>query len=245
MKNFFRTFLFLFIKIIFKLFIIDVMVNQNNSKDLAILVLVGGKSTRFGTEKAVIELLGKPLILHQIETLSKFDQDIFLVAHSEEQIFHYRKEIEFPKVVTFIVDDRSMFHHPKMYKPMLGIFSGFQELSRANFKKAFLLSCDMPLIRPEVIDLMIKEAEGYECVIPRWKNGFLEPYLAIYPVEKGFQKAKEILKNENYGLLNLIDQNWKTNYVSVEEKIQPLDKNLVSLINIKAPIDLVKLSKLF
>ncbi len=221
------------------------MADENNSKDLAILILVGGKSTRFGTEKAIVELLGKPLILHQIETLAKFDQDIFLVAHSEEQIFQYRKEIEFPKAVTFIVDDRSLFQHPNIYKPMLGIFSGFQELSRANFKKAFLFSCDIPLIRPEVITLMIDQAEGYECVIPRWKNGFLEPYLSIYPVKKGLQKAKEILTNENYGLMNLIDKSWNINYVSVEEKIQPIDKNLVSLINIKGPIDLVKLSKLF
>lgn len=221
------------------------MINENNNKDLAILILIGGKSARFGTEKAIIELLGKPLILHQIETLSKFDQDVFLVAHSEEQIYQYRKEIEFPKAVTFIVDDRSMFNHPKIFKPMLGIFSGFKELSRANFKKAFVLSCDMPLIKPEVIELMIVEAKGYECVIPRWKNGLLEPYLAIYPVEKGLLKAKEILTNENYGLLNLIDKNWNINYVSVEEKIQPLDNNFVSLINIKGPIDLVKLSKLF
>ena len=221
------------------------MTNENNIKDLAILILIGGKSTRFGTEKAIVELLGKPLILHQIETLSKFDEDVFLVAHSEEQIFQYRKEIEFPKAVTFIVDDRSVFKHPKMFKPMLGIFSGFQELSKANFKNAFVLSCDMPLIKPEVIELMINQAKGYECVIPRWKNGFLEPYLAIYPVEKGLLKAKEILTNENYGLLNLIDKNWNIKYVSVEEKIQPLDKNLVSLINIKGPIDLVKLSKLY
>ncbi len=221
------------------------MASEENSKKLAILILIGGKSTRFGTEKAVIQLLGKPLILHQIETLTKFDEDIFLVAHSDEQIFSYRKEIEFPREITFIVDDRAIFNHPKIFQPMLGIYSGFKELLRQNFQKAFVLSCDMPLIKPEVVELMIKQAIGYDCVIPQWKNGFLEPYFAIYPVEKGFQKAKEILMNENYGLLNLIDKNWKINYVPVEEKIQPLDQNLTSLINIKGPIDLVKLSKLY
>ncbi|MFW9937204.1 MAG: molybdenum cofactor guanylyltransferase [Candidatus Thorarchaeota archaeon] len=218
---------------------------MNNSKDLALLILIGGKSTRFGTEKAIIELFGKPLILHQIETLSKFDQDIFLVAHSEEQIFSYRKEIDFPKNITFIVDDREIFRHPKIFKPMLGIYSGFKELLRQKFEKVFILSCDMPLIKAEVIELMIRESQGYDCCIPRWKNGFLEPYFAIYPVEKGFNKAKEILMNENYGLLNLIDRKWNIKYLSVEDKIQPLDPNLLSLINIKAPIDLVKLMKYF
>ncbi|MFX0026452.1 MAG: molybdenum cofactor guanylyltransferase [Candidatus Hermodarchaeota archaeon] len=221
------------------------MSKLDDPKYLAILILIGGKSTRFGTEKAVVELFGKPLILHQIEILSKSDKDIFAVAHSDEQIFSYKKEIEFPREIRFIVDDREIFNHPKIFKPMLGIYSGFKELLRQGFEKTFVLSCDMPLIKPEVIEYMVKQSEGYECVIPRWKNGFLEPYFAIYPVEKGFQKAKEILMTENYGLLNLIDKNWNINYISVEEKIQPLDKNLVSLINIKGPIDLLKLTKLY
>ncbi len=219
--------------------------NEENQTYLAILILIGGKSTRFGLEKAVIEFYGKPLILHQIEILSKFDQDIYLVAHSEEQIFNYRKQIDFPKDVNFIIDDREIFDHPKIYKPMLGIYSGFKELNKLGFEKAFLLSCDMPLINPEVVNLMIYESHGFDCCIPKWNNGFLEPFFAIYPVEKGFQKAKEILINENYGLINFIDKTWNINYISVENAIKPLDKNLVSFININGPVDLIKLVNLF
>ncbi|MFX1568926.1 MAG: molybdenum cofactor guanylyltransferase [Promethearchaeota archaeon] len=218
--------------------------NEENQTYLAILILIGGKSTRFGLEKPIIEIYGKPLILHQIDILSKFDQDIYLVAHSEEQIFNYKKEIKFPKDINFIVDDREIFNHPNIYKPMLGIYSGLKELNELGFEKVFLLSCDMPLIKPEVINLMISESQGFECCIPKWNNGFLEPFFAIYPVKKGFHKAKEILIDENYGLLNFIDKNWIINYISVENLIQPLDKNLISLININGPIDLIKLIKL-
>lgn len=216
---------------------------MENPKYLAILILIGGKSTRFGVEKAIIELYGKPLILHQLEILSKFDQDIYLVAHSEEQIFNYRRDIDFPEGVNFLIDDRDIFAHPHIYKPMLGIYSGFKELSKLNFEKAFLLSCDMPLIKAEIIKLMIKESNEFDCCIPRWNNGYLEPFFAIYPVEKGFRRAKEILITENYGLIDFIDKKWNINYVSVEKSIQPLDKNLVSLININGPIDLAKLIK--
>ncbi len=218
---------------------------MKHQKYLAILILIGGKSARFGTEKAVVELFGKPLILHQIETLYQFDHDIFLVAHSEEQIYNYRQQIKFPETITFITDERDIFNHPKIFKPMLGIYSGLRELLRLNFEKVFLLSCDMPLIKPKVIEFMINQSEGYECCIPRWNNGFLEPFFAIYPVEKGFYKAKEILTTENYGLYNLVDKNWKINYISVEKLIQPLDNKLVSLININGPIDIVKVIKLF
>ena len=218
------------------------MENQNK---LAILILIGGKSTRFGIEKAVINVLGKPLILHQIETLSEIDEDIFLVAHSNQQIYEYRDKIDFPKEINFIVDDREFFKHKNIYKPMLGIYSGFKQLKKHNFERAFVLSCDMPLIKAEVIKFMIKQSDTFDCCIPRWKNGFLEPFFAIYPVEKGFERAKQILLKENYGLLKLIDNQWKINYVSVEQLIQPLDKNLVSLININGPIDISKLIKLY
>lgn len=219
--------------------------NIENQKYLAILILMGGKSTRFGTEKAAIELFEKPLILHQIETLHKFDNDIFLVAHSEEQIYKYRKQIKFPEDITFIVDDREVFNYPKLYKPILGIYSGLKELLRLNFKQVFLFSCDMPLIKSKVVEFMIEESKDYDCCIPRWTNGFLEPFFAIYPVEKGYYKAKEIMVNENFGLYNFIDNNWKTNYVSVEKSIQPLDHNLVSLININGPVDIAKVVNLF
>jgi len=221
----------------------DLKIEESNK--LAFLILIGGKSTRFGSEKSVIDLFGKPLILHQIETLSLIDQDIFLVAHSDKQVFEYRKLIDFPKNVTFILDDREIFNHPNIHKPTLGIYSGFKELMRLNFDKAFLLSCDMPLIKKEVIDLMISEIGLFDCVIPKWNNGFLEPFFAIYPVEKAFYKAKNILLTENYGILNMLDENWQINYVSVEKTLKQLDPKLLSLININGPIDIEKLIQIY
>ncbi len=48
---------------------------------------------------------------------------------------------------------------------------------------------------------------------------------------------------KDYGLYDFINKSWKINYVSIEKSIQPLDENLVSLININGPIDIVKLFK--
>jgi len=218
---------------------------NSKEKELAIVILIGGKSNRLGTEKSVINILGKPLILYQIETLQKFDNDIFLIAHSEEQVDGLRKLIDFPKDIKFIVDDREFFSYPKINKPILGIYSGFKELNRLGFEKTFLLSCDMPLIKPEVVDLLIKNSSGHDCVIPRWNNGFMEFFFAIYPINQGLQKAKEILTTKNFGLINFVDKEWNINYISVEDSIKPLDKNLISFININGPIDIYKVIKLF
>jgi len=222
------------------------MIEMNSEKKLAIIILIGGKNIRFGNESAaVLDVLGKPLILHQIETLSKFDEDVFLIAHSEKQINSYYKKIEFPRDINFIVDDTEIIEDNELRTPMLGIYSGFKELNRLGFEKAFLLSGDMPLIKPKVIELLIKEVEGFDCCIPRWNNGFLEPLFAIYPIKKTFELAKKTILEKNYALNNIIDNNWNINYLSVEESIKSLDQNLVGLININGPIDLEKVIKLY
>ncbi len=219
---------------------------MDDQKKLAIVILIGGKNIRFGNESAaVLDVLGKPLILHQIETLSKFDEDVFLVANSEYQINSYYREINFPRDINFIVDDTEIIGDSDVRTPMLGIYSGFKELNNLGFEKGFLLSGDMPLIKPEVIELLIKEVEGYDCCIPRWNNGFLEPLFAIYPVEKTYELTKKTIQEKNYALNSIIDKTWNINYISVEESIKPLDQNLVSLINVNGPIDLEKVNKLY
>jgi molybdopterin-guanine dinucleotide biosynthesis protein A len=218
---------------------------NEESKKLAIIVLIGGKSKRFGKDKGVVELNGKPLIMHQIDILSDFDEDLFLVARSEEQIFSYKKEYDFPKEIEFITDDRELITQPELLTPLLGIYSGLKKLAKLGFKKSFVISGDMPVIKPEVIRYIINQCEGYDCCIPIWENKYLETLFAIYPVKETFIRARDILKKEDhYGLHRLIDdENWKINYISVENDIKPLDENLISLININGPIDLQKLTE--
>ena len=219
---------------------------MNVEKKLAIIILIGGKNIRFGNESAaVIEVLGKPLILHQIETLSKFDEDVFLVANSEYQINSYYKKINFPRDIKFVVDDTEILEDTELRTPMLGIYSGFKELNRLGFEKGFLLSGDMPLIKPKVIELMINKVKGYDCGIPRWNTGYLEPLFAIYPVNSTFKLAEKSIQERNYALNKIIDESLNINYISVEESIKPLDQNLVSLINVNGPIDLEKVIKLY
>ncbi|MBY9013150.1 MAG: NTP transferase domain-containing protein, partial [Candidatus Lokiarchaeota archaeon] len=50
-------------------------VRKNIKKNLAILILVGGKSVRFGSDKGIFEFQGKPLVSYQLETLNLFRYD--------------------------------------------------------------------------------------------------------------------------------------------------------------------------
>jgi molybdopterin-guanine dinucleotide biosynthesis protein A len=222
-----------------------VFIITENKKYLAISILIGGESIRFGMEKAAIELFDKPLLLHQIETLSKFDEDIYLIAHSEQQIIKYKAKINFPRKVNFLIDDKEFFSESEGFKSLIGIYTAFNELNKLGFQKVFLLSCDMPLIKSEVIRLLINEVKGHDCCIPKWKNGYLEPFFAIYPVKKALSKVINMIKNDTHALVKILDPNWKINYLSVEEKIKPLDNNLLSLMNINGPIDVERAVHLY
>ena len=106
---------------------------KSNSKYLAIAILIGGQSNRFGSDKGLFEFLGKPLISYQLETLSKFNYDIFLVANSKEQAQKYIDKIDIPSIMGFIIDDAIIFPNQELRVPIIGLYSAFKELKELNY----------------------------------------------------------------------------------------------------------------
>ncbi|MBA7532709.1 putative molybdenum cofactor guanylyltransferase [subsurface metagenome] len=206
----------------------------NKLKSLAITILIGGKSTRFGSDKGLFEIHGKSLISYQLETLTQTNYDIFLVAHSIEQVQSYINKIDIRQITGFIIDDNSPSSDSNLHSPMKGFYSAYKELKDMDYEKSLTLSCDLPLINLDVIEFLIKESRGYDCCIPKWNNGFLEPLFAIYPIKKAYKKAEENLKNRKYKLTNIMSDNWKINFISIENSIKQFDQNLLTFLNINA-----------
>ncbi len=121
------------------------------------------------------------------------------------------------------------------------MYSAFKELDDLGFKKTLVLSCDIPLINKKVIKYLINCSKKFECCIPQWDNGFLEPLCTIYPIQKALIVSIEKLKTKDYKLINLISPSWNTNYISIERSFRPLDKSLLSFININTLDDIEKL----
>jgi molybdopterin-guanine dinucleotide biosynthesis protein A len=215
------------------------------SKDLAIIILIGGKSKRFGSDKGIYEYNGKPLISYQLETLFRFDNDIFLVANSISQVQNYLNKIDVQKIVGFIIDEKKASSDDDLRTPMIGLFSAFKELDKLGYEKVLALSCDTPLIKKEVIEYLIGNCESFDSCIPRWSNGFLEPLFAIYPVKKGIISAKNSIKNHSYKLSNLLHYTWEIKYIPIEKDIKSLDVDLITFLNINEKLDLEKLRKVW
>ncbi len=215
---------------------------SEKDKYLAFALLIGGKSTRFGSDKGLFKFKGKSLIMREIEAIRSISEDIFLVSHGQSQIDNYKKELKDLRRDSFIIDDKK-YLKDNINAPMIGFYTIFEFLSRLSFEKVFVLSCDIPFIQPNVVKAMIQNSEGFDCCMPNWKNGFLEPLFAIYPVVKGFRKARKCLERKELKLLNVLSSKWKINYLSVEEVIQPLDPELLTFTNINRVSDLEKLKE--
>jgi len=214
---------------------------RNKSKYLDFNILIGGKSARFGSDKGLYQFREKPLITYQLETLAQVNYDIFLVAHINRQVQNYINQIDIKTIMAFIIDDQKMISRVKERNPVIGLYSAFKELNKLGYRKAFILPCDSPLIQKKVINFLISQSQNFDCCIPQWDNGFLEPLIAIYPIKKALFSAKKNIKNQNFKLINLIDKTWKINYISIEKAIQPLDNKLLSFININTQVDVEKI----
>jgi len=147
------------------------------------------------------------------------------------------------KIKGFVLDDKEISKNVGVHSPMVGLYSAFKELLDLGYQKALTISCDMPLIKKNVIELLINESIHYDCVIPKWKNGFLEPLFAVYPIKEALFRIEYFLNRGAFKLINIIDKNWKIKYIIIEEQIQPLDNDLVSFININNLTDLEELTK--
>jgi len=79
---------------------------------------------------------------------------------------------------------------------------------------------------------MIEHCNEFDCCIPKWENDFLEPLFAIYHIKKAYETSLRNLRQNHYKLTKIIDQSWKTNYISIEFDIKKIDPNLLSFKNI-------------
>ncbi len=152
-------------------------------------------------------------------------------------------KIDYSKLMGFIIDDNKLSSEDNLRTPLLGLYSLFKELKQLGYKKVFVLSCDNPFIKPEVLEFFMGISYGYDLCIPKWENGFVEPLFTIYPIKKAYKTAKYSLEKKKYKLTNIINQKWKIRYVSIEQEINIYDSELISFKNLNKPSDVEELER--
>jgi molybdenum cofactor guanylyltransferase len=188
------------------------------------VILAGGKGSRLNyVEKALLELHGKPILNHIIETLEGCVDEIVVVARDEEQ----QRKLHLSGV-TIVKDEVQGFG------PVAGICSGLNE---SSFPYAFVAACDMPFIKADVVDLLFRWAAGYDAAVPYPP----EPLHAVYRREPTIRAARTAIQRRKGAIMYVIDQ-LRVNYVPKDE-IRAIDPDLCTFVNINSLEDIEILNK--
>lgn len=149
------------------------------------VVLSGGKSTRMGTDKAMVLYKGKPLLKNAIDIIEPVCDEILVSSSNKE---HHKMGY------TMVADKY------KDIGPIGGIYSA---LSCSEYQKCIITSCDMPLLPLPLFIHLLEQNGGGQVIIPRWGDGKVEPLAGIY-TSSILPIIEKQIDNKDYKLMNLL-----------------------------------------
>jgi molybdopterin-guanine dinucleotide biosynthesis protein A len=185
--------------------------------DLTVAVLAGGRSSRMGTDKSFVRVLGRPLIEHILAQTAGLGDETLIITN-RPQDYAYLGLPLFGDVL-----------------PDKGALGGlYSALHAARGRHVLCIACDMPFLVRDVLDYLLSlRAEG-QAVVPRLA-GQPEPFRAVYR-----RDCLETLRTAlDAGRLRVSDglAQLPVRYVD-EAEIERFDPHHLSFVNINTPDDL-------
>jgi molybdopterin-guanine dinucleotide biosynthesis protein A len=160
---------------------------MSKRSDVLGAILAGGKSTRMGTEKALLPLIGRPMIQHAAETLSSLFSKVVVVGGAKDKYGFLKLEVL-----------------PDLYEGC-GPLGGIQAaLNRAKPLPVFVLSCDTPFIPVELIEYLLGFKSAAPTRIPTF-DGVLQPLCGLYD-STSLEVIEDDLRERKYSVLKSISK---------------------------------------
>lgn len=165
------------------------------------LILVGGKSTRMGTDKGLLNYHGQPqrnFLFEQLKEVLDKNASVFLSTRAEQQI-----------EILPVINDTFIG---------LGPFGAICSAFRQNPNVAYLVvATDLPLVNREILEMLISKRNPAKIATAlKGKNSdFMEPLIAIwepkaYPIllnflAQGYSCPRKVLINSNVQIVEVDD----------------------------------------
>lgn len=187
---------------------------------VTVAILAGGKSSRMGTDKSFVPLLGKTLIQHVLEGVGSLGLPIILITN---------RPVDYAPLGLPMYGD---------LLPGKGSLGGlYTAISCSQTPYTLCVACDMPFLNPALLTYLISLRAGYDAIVPRL-HGFPEALHAVYSkscLEAIYEKlAQDQLKAISfYGQVRL-------RFVE-EDEVRRFDPALRSFVNVNTPEELARL----
>ena len=138
------------------------LVRKMKLPPLTAFILAGGKSSRMGQDKALLQYQGHYLIEYPIRVLRQITQDVRIVGN----------EAKYSSFGLPVIPDRV-----ESKGPLSGIYSALK-ISPSDYN--LFLACDMPLMRAEFFLLLLERIQESDAAVMKLRDGSIEPLCSIY-----------------------------------------------------------------
>jgi molybdopterin-guanine dinucleotide biosynthesis protein A len=196
------------------------------------IILAGGVSSRFGQDKGLLNLAGKPLVERVLNAVDGIVDEKLVIVSSKVQEDKYSK--------TLNGKAKTLVDFTRVHGPLVGALTGFRE---ANGKYSLVLPCDLPFVSKEILSLLLEICVNRNAAIPRWPNCYTEPLQAVYNTTSALKAAQESLSEGNVDMQAMVDKLRGVRYVSTLV-LQQLDPLLRTFFNVNTPVDLQKAERM-
>jgi len=195
---------------------------------ISAIILAGGRSSRMGTDKALLPLPGDPNITfveHLTSLLAPYSQEVLLVARDAAQAIDYAVvERGSARILTDETPD---------YGPLMGLYSGLRAMHPSS-THALLVAVDMPFMQPALVSFMLSQPLGDALLVPLVEQ-VPQVLLSVYP-RAVLPRIEACLRQGRRDLRSLLAV-CPVHYLE-EAQLRVADPLLRSFVNINTPEDL-------
>ena len=198
---------------------------MTNVPNCAGVVLSGGQNTRMDGKNKSFLRLGKTRFLDLIiDPLSSLFDEIIIVTRQPELYHEWHVT-----TVTDIFDIRS---------PLAGIHAG---LTRMKSDYAFVTSCDVPLLKKQIIQILVNAIAPRTDVVVPASGTFFQPLCAVYSKRCG-PLIEKMLQQGEVKVDRLFD---RVNVTPIDyAQLKAVDPDLNSFFNVNTKEDLDQAQRL-
>ncbi|MBI5350708.1 MAG: molybdenum cofactor guanylyltransferase [Chloroflexi bacterium] len=196
---------------------------------ITIAILSGGKSSRMGTDKALLPIEGKTMIEHIIAQVNGIGDEVIVITNTPEQY----KFLGLPLFADVLPDKGALG----------GLYTA---IDAASHPYTLILACDMPFVNRDLLRYMISLAPEGDAVIPKIaapdgekkKSGMAEPLRAIYS-KACLAPIRKCIDEDNLKMIAFF-KDVKLRWID-EEEIRRFDPDLVTFMNANTPEEFEKM----
>ena len=183
-------------------------------KEVTGLILAGGKSSRFGKNKALVEVGGVRLIERVIKVMGSVFKQVIIITNTPDEYAY----LKLPMIEDLI----------KGLGPLGGLYTGLESISNET---GFFVACDMPFLSEPLIRHIVEFRNEFDVILPKidWK---IEALHGLYN-KRCLPAIRELIDSQQYQVIRFFPK-MRVKYLD-EAEIRKYDPELKTFFNINEP----------